>query len=58
MLEHDRYMNIQRMIDEADFKSRMKIRKKDWFLNPDQTIKSRRQLSLVKSLGYSQNILN
>jgi len=45
------------MIDEVDFSSRMKIKKKDWFINPDHSLHSRRILCLKKSLGYAQNIL-
>lgn len=53
VVEQDRYHNIKRMIDEVDFKSRMKIKKKDWFINPDQSIQARKILCLKKSLGYS-----
>lgn len=45
------------MIDEADLTSRMKIKKKDWFINPEHSIAARKILCLKKSLGYSQNIL-
>jgi hypothetical protein len=57
VIEHDKYVHLQRMIDESDFKSRMKIKKKDWFINPEHSIAARQILCLKKSLGYSQNIL-
>ena len=35
VIEHEKYVHLQKMIDEQDFQSRMKIKKKDWFINPD-----------------------
>lgn len=35
VIEHDKYKHLQEMIDESDFKSRLKIKKKDWFIKPD-----------------------
>lgn len=57
VIERDKYFNLQKMIDQVDFKSRMKIKKKDWFIDPTHSIQARQIICLKKSLGYAQNIL-
>ena len=51
-------MHLQEMIDVNDFKSRLKIKKRDWFINPEESIISSRIMRLKKNLGYAQDILN
>ena len=57
VIEHDRYEDLQKKIEETDYQSRMRIKKKDWFISPDESLNSRRVMGLKKSLGYSQSIL-
>lgn len=57
VVEKERYDNLQQMIDEADFQQRMKIKKKDWFIDPDHSISARKKIFIQKSLGYSSSLL-
>ena len=46
------------MIDIVDFDARMKIKKADWFINPEHSLSMRKRMFLEKSLQYSKNVLN
>ena len=46
------------MIDIVDFEARMKIKKADWFINPEHSLSMRKRMFLEKSLQYSKNVLN
>jgi hypothetical protein len=45
------------MIDQVDYESRMKIKKKDWFIDPDHSMSARKMIFIQKSLGYSKKIM-
>ena len=57
VIEQDKYVNIKKMIDHVDHGARMKIKNKDWFIDPDHSIASKRVLCLKKSLGYAKSLL-
>jgi len=46
------------MIDVVDYEARMKIKKADWFINPEHSLSMRKRMFLEKSLCYSKNVLN
>ena len=58
MIEKEKYDNLQDMIDIVDYEARMKIKKADWFINPDHSLSMRKRMFLEKSLQYSKNVLN
>lgn len=58
VIEKEKYDNLHDMIDVVDWEARMKIKKADWFINPEHSLDSRKKMFLQKSLGYSKNILN
>ena len=45
------------MIDQVDYESRMKIKKKDWFIDPDHSMSARKMISIQKTLGYAKKIM-
>jgi hypothetical protein len=58
VIEKEKYDNLQDMIDIVDYEARMKIKKADWFINPDHSLSMRKRMFLEKSLQYSKNVLN
>lgn len=58
VIEKEKYDNLQDMIDVVDFEARMKIKKADWFINPEHSLTMRKRMFLEKSLCYSKNVLN
>lgn len=34
------------MLDETDFEARLKIKKPEWFLSPDETVTSRKIMAM------------
>lgn len=58
VIEKEKYDNLQDMIDVVDYNARMKIKKADWFINPEHSLSMRKRMFLEKSLCYSKNVLN
>jgi hypothetical protein len=58
VIEKEKYDNLQDMIDVVDYDARMKIKKADWFINPEHSLSMRKRMFLEKSLCYSKNVLN
>jgi hypothetical protein len=58
VIDSEQYAKLQEMIDVSDFKSRLRIKKRDWFIKPEQSINSSRIMRLKKNLEYAQGVLN
>ena len=46
VIEKDKYDHLQVMIDKLDYESRMKIKKKDWFIDPDHSLNARKMINI------------
>ncbi len=57
VIEKEKYDNLQDMIDIVDYESRMKIKKAEWFINPEHSLTMRKRMFLEKSLCYSKKVL-
>jgi hypothetical protein len=57
VIEKEKYDHLQVMIDQVDYDSRMKIKKKDWFIDPDHSMSARKMISIQKTLGYAKKIM-
>lgn len=52
-VEPSRIETVRRMLDETDFEARLKIKKPEWFLQPDETVTSRKLMSMRRKLRKS-----
>ena len=46
VIEKEKYDHLQVMIDQVDYESRMKIKKKDWFIDPDHSMSARKMICI------------
>lgn len=48
VIEKEKYDQLQDMIDHVDYESRMKIKKRDWFINPEHSMSARKMIFIQK----------